>query len=357
MAIAYRDGASGTLTASGGSLTVTVPATVVAGDGLIMVVDVAADLATPAGWAERKKITTLDGSNKTYVYSRVASVDDAGTTITLLSNATPSRGAVALAAYSGTDPGDPIHQIRSTSHTTSSTTLTTPTGITTSAANCWYVEAVASKSPTGNNATNWTEPAGFTMRREVLSGATSGQSQREACIADTGTAYPSGTALGGGTWTCDVASDNKASFAIALAPAAGTQTAHPISDVTVTGWTAVPSLASGSPTASHLSDGNDSSYLDSSQAPSALVGEWTLGTLVNPGAGNGLTVTVRLRDISAASATHVIDLRQGATTIATTTDSTVRSSYTDVSLSVTAGEAATIDYTQPVTVRVTVTAA
>lgn len=357
MAIAYRDGAVGPLTAAGGTLAVTIPSSVVGGDGLLLAVDIAADIDTPAGWAQRKKIVTADGNNKTYVFSKVAGPDDGGTTVTLLTNAVPSRGQATLAAYSGTDPGDPIHQIASTSDTSNSTTHTSPATITTSIDGCWEVEIVCSKSPNGNPITDWQQPGGFTMRQEGLSGGASGQSQREACIADSATAKASGSNLGGHVWTADVASNNTALFLVALAPASGTQTAHPVADITA--WPNVsPGLSSGSPQASHLSDGRDSSYVATSTGPTAEVGEWQIGRLVYPGAGEDLTVTVRCQDASASSVTRVIDLRWNGITVATTTDTTVRASLTDVPLTVTAEDLeAVTDWNLPFSVRVTATEA
>ncbi|MFB4306996.1 hypothetical protein [Actinomadura sp. GTD37] len=357
MSIAYRDGAVGILAAIGGDLAVTIPSTVVGGDGMILAVDVAADVDPGAGWALRKKITTQDGNNKAYVYSRVAGPDDAGTTVTLLTAAVPSRGIATLVVWSGTDPGDPIHQIASTSDTATSTTHTTPGTITTTIAGCWEVEIVCSKSPNGNPITTWTPPGGFAARKTGLSGATSGQSQREAVIGDSGAAKSSGTTIGGHVWTADVASNNTALFTLALAPATGTQTVHPISDITTAGWTASPALASGQPQASNLSDGRDSSYLETGTGPTALVGEWALGRVVPPGAGEDMTLTVRCRDTSAASVTRVIELRQGATLISTHSDTTVRSSLTDVPVTVPAADLAAITDWSDLRVRVTQTTA
>lgn len=357
MSIAYRDGAVGLVTAAGQALAVTIPASVVAGDGMILAVDMAEDVSPGSGWALRKKITTSDGTNNTFVYSRVAGPDDAGTVVTLLASATKSRGSAALAVWSGTDPGDPIHQIASTSDTVSSTTHTTPGTITTEIAGCWEVEIVCSKSPNGNPITSWTPPAGFTARKTAMSGAASGESQREAVIGDSGTDKASGTTLGGHVWTADVASSNTALYTIALAPATGTQTVHPVSDVTTSGWTPSPALAGGQPQASHLSDGRDSSYLETSTGPTALVGEWKLGRVVPPGAGQDMTLTVRCRDTSAASVTRVIELMQGSTVISSSTDTTVRSSLTSVNVTVPAADLAAVTDWNDLRVRVTQTTA
>lgn len=357
MSIAFRGGAVGLVTAAGQDLKVVIPPSVVGGDGMILAVDMAEDVDPGTGWALRKKITTSDGNNTSWVYSRVASTDDAGSTIMLLEGAAKSRGAAALAVYSGTDPGDPIHQIASTSDFSSSTTHTTPGSITTTIDGCWEVEVVCSKSPFGNAISSWTPPSGFTARATAMSGGTSNEAQREAVIGDSGAAKASGIDLGGHVWTADVASDNTALYTIALAPATGTQTVHPIADVTVTGWTASPDVASGQPQASNLSDGRDSSYVETGTGPTALVGEWALGRVVPPGTGEDMTLTVRCRDTSAASVTRVIDLVEGATVISTHTDSTVRSTLTDVSVTIPAADLTTITDWSDLRVRVTQTTA
>lgn len=357
MSIAYRDGAVGLVTAAGQDLTVTIPASVVGGDGMILAVDMAEDVDPGPGWALRKKITTSDGNNNTFVYSRVAGPDDAGSTVTLLTGATKSRGSAALAVWSGTDPGDPIHQIASTSDTSNSTTHTTPGTIVTEIPDCWEVEIVCSKSPFGNAISTWTPPAGFTARQTALSGGTSQEAQREAVIGDSGEAKASGATLGGHVWTADVASNNTALYTIALAPATGTQTVHPISDVTVTGWTPTPAVAAGQPQASNLSDGRDSSYVETATGPTALVGEWKLGRVVPPGTGQDMTLTVRCRDTTATSVTRVIELVQGSTIISSGSDTTVRAALANVDVTIPAIDLEAVTDWSDLRVRVTQTTA
>lgn len=357
MSIAFRAAAEGLVTAAGQPLAVTIPASVVGGDGMLLVVDMSEEVDPGSGWALRKKITTSDGNNITSVYSRVAGPDDAGSTVTLLESATKSRGAAGLAVWSGTDPGDPIHQIASTSDTSNSTTHTTPGTITTEIDGCWEVEIICSKSPFGNPITGWTPPEGFTVREIAQSGGSGSEAQRGVVIGDSGEAKSSGTDLGGHVWTADVASDNTALYTIALAPATGTQTVHPISDVTVAGWTATPDVASGQPQASNLSDGRDSSYVETGTGPTALVGEWMLGRVVPPGTGEDMTLTVRCRDTSASSVERVIALMEGDTVISTHTDTTVRGSLTDVDVTVSAEDLEAVTDWSGLSVRVTQTTA
>jgi hypothetical protein len=358
MAIAYRDSAGAVITANGQNLAVTIPATVIGGDGLILIADISATatVSTPNGWALRKKVITADTSNSFYVFSRVAAADSAGSTVTLVTSSPVPRGAIAVAAYSGTDPGDPIAEIigsafgaNSTSHTVSS--------LVTDAAGQWLVEAVGTKSPTSNPITSFTR-SGLNLRRAAYSGANTGQSGREVAIADDATANTSGATIGGGAaWVSDVATPDFAGVTIALAAASGIQTVHPISDVTTTSWTPNPTPPAGVPQASLLADNADGTYVESSSAPSALVGEWQLGTVRDPGSGEDLTLTVRIRDVNASSATHLIELRQGGTTIDSLNHTTVVSGWTDVSFTIDSADVGDIDFGQPLSVRVTATAA
>jgi hypothetical protein len=358
VAIAYRDSAGAFISANGQNLSVTIPATVVGGDGLILVADISATatVSTPSGWAFRDSVVTADTTNTCYIFSRVAAADSAGSTVTLVTSSPVPRGAIAVAAYSGTDPGDPIAEIigsafgaNSTSHTVSS--------LVTDAAGQWLVEVIGSKSPVSNPITSYTR-SGLNLRRAVYSGAATGQSAREVAIADDATANTSGATIGGGgPWVSDVATSDFAGFTIALAAASGIQTVHPISDVTTTNWTPNPALTSGLPQASLLSDNADGTYVESSAAPSALVYETQLGTARDPGPGEDLTLTVRIRDVNASSATHLIELRQGGTTIDSLNHTTVVSSWTDVSFTIAAADVAGIDFGQPLSVRLTATAA
>ncbi|MFI0406573.1 hypothetical protein [Actinomadura sp. 3N508] len=357
MSIAYRASAGGTLATAGGRLAVTIPPETVGQDGMLMGVTISADLPALAGWDLRRKIITSNGTTRTHVYSRVAKPDDAGTLVTLLDPAPPGveRGAVGLGVWSGTDPGDPVRAIVSTSDAVNHATHVSPT-VVTDMDGCWLVEIVCSQSPNSNNITAWTKPAELTARRIVYSGATAGQSQREVAIGDNAAAIADLTEVGGYTWTADVPSPNTALYGVLLAPATGVQTVHPASDITP--WPSItPTLPSGLAQAAYLNDGRDSTYVETGTGPVAVVGEWALSMTVPPGADEDMILTIRCRDTSASSVTRLIELRQGATVISSSIDSTVRATWTDVQVTVPAEDLAAVTDWSALRVRVTQTAA
>lgn len=356
--IGFRGSAGGALQAAGGRLAVTIPPETVGGDGMLLGVDVSADLPALPGWDLRRKIVTSNGANRTYIYSRVAGPDDAGEMVTLLNSAPAGveRGAAGIGVWSGTDPGDPVAAIVATSDTVNRNTHVSPT-VDTELDGCWLVEIVCSQSPNGNKITSWTAPApAITPRRIVYSDAASNQSQREVAIGDSAAPYASGLTVGGNTWTADVGSPNTALYGVLLRPATGVQTVHPAADVTV--WPNVsPALPSGLQQASYLSDGRDNTYVETEEGPVARVGEWKLGRVVPPGPGEDMTLVVRCHDTSATTVTRLIELRQGATVISTYTDNAVRPALTNVAMTVTAAELAAVTDWTDLRIRVTLTAA
>jgi hypothetical protein len=307
------------------------------------------------GWAARVDLTTADTVNTFRVFSKVATVDDAGAQLTLVSSSPVPRGACRLAAWSGTDPGDPIAEIVASAYGANSVNHTLAS-LVTDVADCWLVEAVGSKSPAGNPITSYTR-SGLTVRGASYSGASTGQSGREVAIGDDGTAHPITTSIGGGApWVSDVATSDFAGATIALAPASGVQTVHLVSDIDQGGWIATPALTGGATMAARLSDGADGTYIQTGEAPTAEVYEGRFGLVRNPGAGEGLTVRVRVQDSSASTVSRTLELLQDSVVIADTTDTTVRGAPDYVTLTVTDVEAATIDYDQPLDLRYTVTA-
>ncbi len=155
--IAFRASASFTTTSA--TQRVDIPNTVQAGDGMLLFATTAVLVTptTPAGW-------TLVGSRqsstdtRTYLFSKAASVDDGGTTQTVVFSGT-TKGAMTLVAYSGT-AANPIESFASAAETTTRTTHTTPGG-TVPVAGEWVVSYWADKSTA---TTAWTLPAGQSLR-------------------------------------------------------------------------------------------------------------------------------------------------------------------------------------------------
>jgi hypothetical protein len=361
MAIGFRAvSAPGTISANGQSLQVTIPATVQPGDGMILVSDISATAThfplTALGWAQRAGFTTLDGTNTFRVFSKVATIDDPGSQVTLVSSSTVPRGAARLAAWSGTDPGDPIAEIFPKSYTANDDEHTLDP-IVTDVADCWLVEVIGSKSPDGNPITSYTRGGTFTVRGAAYSSSVAGQSGREVAIGDDGTAHPISTSIGGeAPWVSDVATNNFGGATIALRPASGVQTVHLVSDIDQGGFTATPALASGATMASRLSDGLDSTYIQTSAAPTGEVYEGRLGLILNPGAGEDLTLRIRVQDSATSSVSREWELFQGVTVIASGTDTTVHADPTWLTFTIDAVDVATIDFDEPVDYRYTLTA-
>lgn len=209
--IAYRAGT----TAKGQSvnkLNVTVPAAVRAGDGMLMWVSVSnqpSTVPTPAGWTYvNDRISgTSPWQSRTYLFKKVATSTDAGSTVTLTQSVF-ARFVAILEAYSGTDTADCVHQQNSAIETSTTTSHTTP-NVTTTLANCWIVSACFDRS---NTTTAWTAPD--TKRHDVF---TTGSPASTGSVADNAAPVAAGT-YGGKVFTSNSASDNASMWTVALKP-------------------------------------------------------------------------------------------------------------------------------------------
>lgn len=191
--------------------TVTVPASVEAGDALVMVMSVASatiGVTTPAGWTLED--TQISGQMATRVYSRVAEAGDAGADVTVARSGS-SKVTLQLSAYSGTAGTDPVAVTGAADG--AGTSHTTPTA--SAAAGSWVVSVWSDKQSV---ARSWTAPSGVTVRSN-LAGVGSGDIA--SLLADSGGPVAGGE-VGGLTATLGTSSNQATMFTVVLAPGAGT---------------------------------------------------------------------------------------------------------------------------------------
>jgi PKD repeat protein len=185
---------------------VTMPASVQAGDGMVLVSSINSNSVTvtqPAGW-------TLEGiqtsSNLvTRIYSRVATATDHGTSVTVAQSGT-AKVTLQLTAYSGTSATDPVASATGAVQT-GGTSHTTPTA--TAAAGNWVVSVWSDKS---SSARTWTAPSGVAVRSNL---AGVGNGDTSTLLADSGAPVAAGQ-VGGLTATESAASTQASMFTIVL---------------------------------------------------------------------------------------------------------------------------------------------
>jgi PKD repeat protein len=189
------------------SASVTVPASVRAGDGLVLVLSTNSTVlgTTPAGY-------TLEGSKTsgtsitTQVFSRVAAATDAGSTLTVALSGS-AKVTLQLMAYSGTSAADPVASVTGAVDI-GGTAHTTPTA--TAAAGSWVLSVWSDKSV---DPRQWTPPASLSPRSNL---AGVGTGDVATLVADSGGAVAAGQ-VGGLTATVPTASNRAAMFTVVLA--------------------------------------------------------------------------------------------------------------------------------------------
>jgi PKD repeat protein len=209
--IAFR----GSATANGNvtSVTLTVPSSVRAGDGMLLFASLnntTSAVTPPAGWQQVAE--QLGGPMRTDIWQRVATSSDPGSAVKITLSATAKVDAQLL-AYSGTSSSGPVAAWATAADTIQQTSHTTPT-VTVSGTGSWVVSYWADKS---SSTTTWTAPAGQTVRPH--SSYTSGSAYITSLITDTGGPVAPGT-YGGLTATTDGAGGNKATMATIVLGAA-----------------------------------------------------------------------------------------------------------------------------------------
>lgn len=225
MAVALRATATASSDAASSTVSVVAPASVVAGDMLLMVVTTnvaTTTISTPAGWTQHGA-TTSDSTCTSAVFRKSAVAGDAGATVSsTLSTAYP--WAVVLAAFSGVGGFD--SSAAPVSNGASSTTVNTPS-ITTVAANAVAVAFYSARqagSGTGV-AVTLTTAAGTTLAGSVGTTRTGAAPNFAAQIVYSAP-LPAGTVTPTYPATASV-SVLAVGAQIALAPAAATDTTAP----------------------------------------------------------------------------------------------------------------------------------
>lgn len=149
--------ASGTQSGTSGVPTVTIPASVVAGDVMVVTVTTSSSSATfgtaPAGWTKVVSAKGVDFNSA--VYSRVAQAGDAGASAPFPSSSTTDYWTAGVTAYSGVDPVAPIVGSSASAPTTQVQSVTPP-GVAVPAG----AMVVAFAASDVSTARTWTEDAG-----------------------------------------------------------------------------------------------------------------------------------------------------------------------------------------------------
>ncbi|GAA2604904.1 PKD domain-containing protein [Actinomadura fulvescens] len=186
---------------------VTVPANVQAGDGLVLILNVnntAFTITPPPGWTQ---VGTQSGIARSVVWQRVAEAGDAGAAVTV-GISDYAKADLRLAAYSGTSASAPVATAAEAGDPAAATEHTTPNAV--AVAGSWVVSYWGDKSSTTNS---WTAPADVTARATSIG---TGSGRVTSLVADSNGAVPAG-AYGGLKATTDAAS-RALMWTIVLAP-------------------------------------------------------------------------------------------------------------------------------------------
>jgi PKD repeat protein len=194
------------------SWSVQVPATVVAGDGLILSTSansttVALSSPSGSGWTLLGQRT--NAALITSLWQKVADASSAGSTVTFTAGGTIKVNVVLL-AYRGTAATGPVGAFASVAETTSRSTHTTPT-VPVTVDGSWVVSMWSDKSST---VTSLGAPAGQTQR---YMGCTAGAGRICSLLTDSGPVN-SGTIAGGLVATADVANSFETMWTVVLVP-------------------------------------------------------------------------------------------------------------------------------------------
>jgi PKD repeat protein len=212
--IAVRAATGAARTTSGTSIGLTVPTSVAADDGLVLVLTTNSGVTgtAPAGYTEVDR--HVNGSTTTtymttQVFQKVATADDGGATLSVTLGGS-AKATLQLAAYAGTSLTNPVRLVNSQNSTAGATTHTTPTA--NAAAGEWALQVWADKAAA---ARSWTAPGAVRVRDSRSAGATSGEIA--SLVADTGPS--AGGSVGGHTATVSAASSRATVVTVILAPA------------------------------------------------------------------------------------------------------------------------------------------
>jgi PKD repeat protein len=193
------------------SAKITVPATVQAGDGLVLVMTSNSNTVTygdPAGWAVANTVSTTGITTK--VYSKVATATDAGSVVTVTASAV-NKMDLRLAAYGNTSTTAPVATVTTAVDTAAVAAHTTPAASVTGSGK-WVVSYWGDKSAA---TAAWTAPAGQTVRGVTIG---TGAGRVTSLLTDAGAAAAAGPA-GGLTATTDAPGTKATMLTIVLNPA------------------------------------------------------------------------------------------------------------------------------------------
>ena len=311
------------VTVTSGNATITIPATVVQGQDLMLLAVSSSQngLSVPSGWALVDSTNpTTSGSGETHaIYRKIAAgasgstSSDANTTVTVTpTGGTGSKMAVALIVWRGLDTSNPIHVEANTVYSPSAGTTTfTGPSVTTTQDGCDIVSILMDKNsapPLGA-----TVPTGYTSRTSATFSSGSGVSD----IVIASKAGGSAGNYGADTWNTTITPAAVTVFTVALTPVSTTQVVRPTSDVTKTNVTGVSDNT-------NLYANIDENVLDLTDWVEMLAtGVLTvgLGSVSDPGVDTGWSASYVLGlGAGAASAGWTISLLQGTTVIESWTD-------------------------------------
>jgi PKD repeat protein len=178
--------------------TVTIPASVQPGDGLVLAFtgnDSTRTVTPPSGWQQVG--TQSSTASVSTIWQRVATAGDAGQTVSVgLSDY--SKANLRVLVYRGTNATAPVATAAKSAESATATSHISPKA-TVTAARGWVVTYWSDKSSTTGA---WTAPAGVTSRGVSLG---TGTGRVTSLTADSGGTVPTGT-YGGLTATTDAAS-------------------------------------------------------------------------------------------------------------------------------------------------------
>lgn len=202
--------AATSVTGTSTSQTVTVPASVVSGDVMVMYysANTTSPLTAPSGWTLIANTPAGFTSQTSWVWYRVATAADAGTTVTVGNGSTSTKASLVLADYRGVKTSNPIGAVNQFTTTASVSSVTTPT-VTITNSGTWILSYWNAKSSV---ITGWTPPTGQVTRATAYG---SGGGYMDSILTDAGSVTPPGTA-GGYTATTDQPGGSDVAWTIAL---------------------------------------------------------------------------------------------------------------------------------------------
>lgn len=197
------------------SFSVQVPSSLEGGEVLVLFLSVnrsdvsVGPVTGVSGWAEPAVIES--SSMQTAVWTRVAGPGDAGGTATVTLGGR-AKGILALAAYGGTDPTDPVVTSAMVEETVARADRTTPV-VSSDADGAWVVSYWSDKT---SATSGWSPPAGQNVRVAATGG---GAGRITALLTDGGPVGPGDQ--GGLTATADSSNQKATMVTLVLRPAPG----------------------------------------------------------------------------------------------------------------------------------------